>query len=84
MFSLETEMHARYVCDMSSVQHSALRGFVRAPLLYVLYEWGCVWERVKNCECDFVPFFSCLSLIFSGSNASAAFLTLMHLYGALH
>lgn len=38
MFSLETEMHARYVCDMSSVQHSALRGFVRAPLLYVLYE----------------------------------------------
>lgn len=43
MFSLETEMHARYVCDMSSVQHSALRGYVRAPLLYVQYEWACVW-----------------------------------------
>lgn len=41
MFSLETEMHARYVCDMSSVQHSALRGYVRAPLLYSVNDPVC-------------------------------------------
>ena len=83
MFSLETEMHARYVCDMSSVQHSALRGYVRASTVSTV--WTSLCESVwMYRECDFVPFFSCLSLIFSGLIASAAFLRLMHLYGALH
>lgn len=78
------KMHARYVCDMSSVQvWFCIRVIIFAHVCKWMWMWVRVCACVHTCVLEMCDIFTiphvCVSLLFSGSSSQTAFFFLLFL-----